>query len=124
MATKTIKKPVRQPAEKKKELKKVVSVKKGIAGSKKKKPLLIVSGEMCFWVNNGAALSSMKDLCDALRTMSEEQFFHHAGMGRNDFSAWVFGVLGDKKCADELLKAKDKKAALSAVEKHLKAYSV
>lgn len=109
---------------KKKELKKVVSVKKAIAGGTKKKPLVIVSGEMCFWVNNGSALSSMKDLRDALRTMSEEQFLHHAGMGRNDFSAWVFGILGDKKCADDLLKAKDMKAALNAVEKHLKTYSV
>lgn len=124
MAAKTIKKPVRQPAAKKKELKKVVSVKKAIAGGTKKKPLVIVSGEMRFWVNNGSALSSMKDLRDALRTMSEEQFLHHAGMGRNDFSAWVSDVIGDKQCSKDLLKSKNTKEALVAVEKHLKAYNV
>jgi hypothetical protein len=113
------------PAAKKKEVKKIVSAKmKKETAAGKKKPLVIVSGEMCFWVNNGASLSGMKDLSDALRTMSEEQFMYHAGMGRNDFSAWVLHVLGDKKCADDLLKAKNKKDALLAVEKHLKEYSV
>lgn len=124
MAAKTIKKPVRQPAAKKKELKKVVSVKKGITGGTKKKPLVIVSGEMRFWVNNGSALSSMKDLRDALRTMSEEQFLHHAGMGRNDFSMWISDVLGDKSCAADVSKAKSIKEALATVEKYLKTYNV
>ncbi len=104
---------------KKPEVKKPALVKKPV----KKKPLVVVSGAMCFWVNNGATLSSMRDLAGALRTMSEEQFFHHAGMGRNDFSEWVLGVLGDKKCAADLLKAKNTKEALTVVEKHLKTYS-
>jgi hypothetical protein len=124
MLTKT-KKVKKVAVVKKKEIKKVASktvpTKKTVG---KKKPLIIVSREACFWVNNGGHLSSMKDLCDALRTMSEEQFIHHTGMGRNDFSAWTLDILGDKKCADDLKKAKNLKDALGAVEKHLKAYSV
>ncbi len=117
-------KKVKKVAAKKKETKKpalqAASVKKG----SKKKPLVIVSGEMCFWVDNGPSLSSMKELYDALRAMSVEQYLHHTGMGRNDFSAWVSGALGDEKCAADLLKAKSMKSALSAVKKHLKAYSM
>jgi hypothetical protein len=104
----------------KKVIPKAVSIK--VKKSGEKKPMVVASGEMCFWVNDGAALSSMKDLSDALRTMSKEQFIHHTGMGRNDFSAWVKDVLGDKKCSADLMKAKNMKAALSAVEKHLKEY--
>lgn len=95
-------------------------VKKGV----KKKPLVVVSGESCFWINNGQALCSMKDLHEALHTMNEDQFLHHTGMGRNDFSAWTLDVLGDKKCASDLLKAATIKGALLVVEKHLKGYSV
>lgn len=120
MPTKKIS-PIKKVATKKKEIKKIVPAKKTTG---KKKPLVIASGETCFWVNNGPALQSMKDLSDILRTMSEEQYSYHAGMGRNDFSSWVLYVLGDKQCANDLLKAKNMKAALSAVEKHLKTYSV
>jgi hypothetical protein len=124
MATKTIKaKKAPVVKVKKKEVKKAppktVSVKKA-AG--KRKPLLIVTGDSCFWVNNGPSLCSLKDLRDTLLVMSEEQYIHHAGMGRNDFSSWVKDVLGDKKCAVGLLKAKNIKDALSAVEKSLKGY--
>ena len=125
MAEKKVKKPEVKKKEVKKEVKKIIP--KVISAKKtagKKKLLLVVSGETCFWVNNGPLLCSMKDLFDALRTMSEWQFAYHTGMGRNDFSAWVLNVLGDKKCASDLLKAKDMKAALSVVEKHLKTYSV
>lgn len=97
----------------------VKPVKKGV----KKKPLVVVSGESCFWINNGQALCSMKDLHEALLTMNEDQFLHHTGMGRNDFSAWTADVLGDKKCASDLLKAATIKDALLVVEKHLKGYS-
>lgn len=122
------KKTVRPLAAGKKEVKKVVSkialVKKVSTASKKKKPLVAVSGEACFWVNNGPTLRSMQDLREALLTMTKEQFVHHTGIGRNDFSAWVGAVLGDKKCSADILKAKNTKEALLAVEKHLKAYSV
>lgn len=123
------KKAVRPLAGKKKEaVKKVVSktvpAENGSAASKKKKPLVVVSGEACFWVNNGAALHSMQDLHKALRTMSKEQFVHHTEMGRNDFSAWLAGVLGDKKCSVDILKAKNTKEALAVVEKHLKNYTL
>lgn len=122
MAVKTTKTKIKKVEAKKKGIKKVVPVKKiGAAG--KKKPLVMVSGESCFWVNNGPALQNMQDLRDALRTMSEDQFLYHTGMGRNDFSAWTLNVLGDKKCAADLLKAKNIKTALSAVEKHLKNYA-
>ncbi|MBI2120055.1 MAG: hypothetical protein HYT94_00345 [Parcubacteria group bacterium] len=124
MATKKSSPAVKAIKTKKVEPKKKVAVKSTPAKKgEKKKPLIIVTGEACFWIHNGPALCSMKDLREALLTISEEQFLHHTAMGRSDFSAWVLGVLRDKKCADGLLKAKNMKDALLTVEKHLKNYA-
>jgi hypothetical protein len=123
--TKVKKAPIIKVKEIKKTASKAVLV-KNITTKKttKKQPLVVVSGELCFWVNNGPALCSMKDLHQVLRTMKIEQFLYHTGQGRNDFSAWVGDVLGDKKCSSELLKAKNIKTALATVEKYLKTYKV
>lgn len=104
---------------------KKVSVKtaaKKTAGKNDKKHPMVVSGSMCFWVNNGPILSSLKDLEHALETMSDNQFNHHVGKGKNDFSAWVKTVLCDSKCAVALSKVKSKKEAQTVVSKALSSY--
>jgi hypothetical protein len=95
---------------------------KKTAGKNDKKQLVVVSGSMCFWVNNGPILSSLKDLEHALQAMNDNQFNHHVGKGRNDFSAWVKTVLCDAKCASALSKAKNKKEAHEVVSKALSSY--
>ena len=86
------------------------------------KRMRVVSGELCFWVNNGPILSSLFDLHKALLHMSEQQFAHHVGKQKNDFAAWVKGVLAEESCAKKLLSAKNKKAAAKAVESILASY--
>ncbi|MFA5831263.1 MAG: hypothetical protein WC878_05535 [Candidatus Paceibacterota bacterium] len=92
--------------------------------TKEKKELVFAPGERCFWVDNGPALQSLLELRDALATMNEDQFIHHVNDEKNDFSSWVLYILQDEKCAKDLLKAKNMKAALKVVEKHLKEYEV
>lgn len=86
-----------------------------ISKSNGKKHLVSVSGERCFWVNNGPILSNLKDLHNALREMSEEQWKHHVGKNGNDFANWVKGVLTDESCAKSLMKCKSKKGAVKIV---------
>lgn len=80
------------------------------------KPLVVADETHRFWVNNGPALKDLKELCEALRAMNDEQFAHHVNSEKNDFAKWVAEVLEDEKCAQALLKAKTRKAAARAVK--------
>jgi hypothetical protein len=101
--------------------KSVVVKKKSVKN--KKKPLVVAQEEKSFWVNNGGALRTLKDLHDSFLRMSDEQFKYHTKRNGNDFAKWVLHVLQDQKCAGDIEKAKTKKAAADAVLKHLKNYS-
>ena len=73
--------------------------------------------EQCFWVNFGPVLKNLRELRDALTAgMSDAQFAHHVGAGRNDFAAWVEGVLHEPQCARALRRARTRAAAGRAVE--------
>lgn len=79
--------------------------------------------EKCFWVNFGPVLKNLRDLRDALaRGISDAQFAHHVGPGRNDFASWAEIVLDDAACAKALRHAKTRRAALRAVEASLVIY--
>lgn len=77
-----------------------------------------------FWVNNGPILKNIKDLTDALKNISEEQFAYHANAEKNDFAAWAKNVLKDDVLARSLAKSKTLKAAIKAVENRLKKYNL
>ncbi|MDO8492153.1 MAG: hypothetical protein Q7S34_00740 [bacterium] len=87
-----------------------------------KKHMVSVSGERCFWINNGPILSNLKDLHNALRAMSDEQWKYHVRKDRNDFVVWVKAVLGDSACATKLVKCKTKLAAAKVVSKAVAEY--
>lgn len=90
-----------------------------------KKGLVFAPGEVCFWVHNGPALQSLLDLRTAFEGMiNENQYVYHVNEEKNDFSQWVLNVLNDESCSKDLLKAKEMKAALKVVEKHLKEYDI
>ena len=89
---------------------------------KSKRPMVNAYGDRCFWIHNGPVLSSLKDLLRTLNSMTNSQYTHHVGVGRNDFAKWVEFVLLDKDCADLLKKALGREKAASAVEKSLKNY--
>lgn len=100
--------------------KKAKSVKSKSVGKKKS---IVVSGEHCFWLHNGPALASLKDLSGALAKMTNDQFMYHANKTKNDFASWVEFVLLDPACAKNLRKCATKTSARSCVQDALKKYS-
>jgi hypothetical protein len=69
-----------------------------------------------FWCHDGQVLRDMKELRDALDTMSDETFNYHSNEFKKDFSTWVREIVGDEKLAKEMEAAKTREMALEAVE--------
>ena len=61
-----------------------------------------------FVVADGRKLKNIIELADALETMSEEIFRHHANEFKNDFSNWVKDVFYDHSLAEDITMAKNK----------------
>lgn len=61
-----------------------------------------------FVVADGRKLKNIMELADALETMSEEVFRHHANDIRNDFSSWVKDIFYDHSMAEDIARAKNK----------------
>ena len=74
----------------------------------KKKVLGEAPVEHHFVVADGKRLKNIIELADALETMTEEVFMHHANEFRNDFSNWIGGVFKDHSLAEEMKKAKNR----------------
>jgi len=79
--------------------------------------------DKCFWVNFGPVVRNLRELNDALATMSEDQFAHHVDKTKNDFASWVEGVLEDAACANSLRRSRTLAAARRVVEKSLATYA-
>jgi hypothetical protein len=101
---------------------KATAVRRRRPAAKRGRPLVDAPPDKVFWVNFGPVLKNLQELRDALRSMSESQFAHHVGPGRNDFANWVEGVLDDAECAGVLRRARSRSGAVRAVKIHLKAY--
>jgi hypothetical protein len=84
-----------------------------------KKFLADVPKEKVFYVFKGPTLKSMEQLSQFLDKMSDEQFNHHRNDSKNDFYNWVLQVIGDKKLADDLTKAKTKAATSKKVKERV-----
>ena len=61
-----------------------------------------------FIVADGKKVKNILELADALETMSEEIFAHHANQFKNDFSSWVRDVFYDHSLAEDISMAKNK----------------
>jgi len=95
-----------------------------MARKTQKLDLVMVDGDQCFWVNNGPALRNVKDLSDALKSMSEDSYSYHVNAEKNDFANWVLNALKDETLASKLSKAKTLKSATKAVDDRLKKYNI
>lgn len=84
--------------------------------------LMCVEGEHCFWANNGAVLSTLRDLRNELNNMTDEEYQYHANADRNDFADWVESVLCDDVCAKGLRRARRRATAYSCVKRCLVHY--
>ena len=74
----------------------------------KKKLLGEAPVEHHFVVADGRKLKNVIELADALETMSEEIFRHHANEFKNDFSSWVKDVFYDHSLAEDIGRAKNR----------------
>lgn len=72
-----------------------------------------------FIVADGKKLKNIIELADALETMSEEIFSHHANEFKNDFSAWVKDVFYDHSLAEDIVRAKNRLETQIAILRRL-----
>ena len=72
-----------------------------------------------FVVADGKKLKNIIELADALETMSEEIFRHHANEFRNDFSSWVKDVFYDHSLAEDISRAKSRLETQIAILRRL-----
>ncbi len=85
----------------------------------RKKMLGEVPEEHHFVVADGRKLKNLLELSDALETMSEEIFRHHANEFKNDFSNWVKDVFYDHSLAEDISRAKNRLETQIAVLRRL-----
>jgi len=123
------KKPDEKKPEKKRAMRVVTSEPRKPAMARRRKretgPRALVDAppDQCFWINHGPVVKNLRELRDALaQGLSDAQYAHHVGAGKNDFANWVEAVLDDAKCAQALRRAKTVRAALLAVEAQLRTY--
>lgn len=88
----------------------------------KPKQLVQATEEQAFWLHDGPALYNLHDLKHALDNITEEQFAYHVGDDKNDFAAWVRGVLKDEECANELMRCRTVLSTRRVLIKFLKEY--
>ena len=74
----------------------------------KKKVLGEAPHEQHFVVADGRRLKNIIELADALETMTEDVFKHHANELKNDFSSWIEVVFKDRALAEDMKKAKNR----------------
>ena len=75
--------------------------------------------EQHFVVADGRKLKNILELADALETMSEDIFRHHANEFKNDFSSWVKDVFYDHSLAEDISRAKNRFETQIAVLRRL-----
>ena len=85
----------------------------------KKKILGEAPVEHHFMVADGRKLKNIVELADALETMSEEIFRHHANELKNDFSSWVKDVFYDHSLAEDISRSRNRLEAQIAILRRL-----
>ncbi|MBI4186631.1 MAG: hypothetical protein HY530_03880 [Chloroflexi bacterium] len=61
-----------------------------------------VPEQYAFWCSDGAILSNMIELRNALNGMTEQTFAYHSNASKSDFSQWVKDIIKDTTLANEL----------------------
>jgi len=84
-----------------------------------RRPLRDVPQDKVFWCHDGRVLKNLDELAAALQEMSEETYHNHVTAGKNDFSAWVWDVIGDRTLASELQRAVMRNSAAEVVKARL-----
>ncbi|MDY6918362.1 MAG: hypothetical protein SVP26_10565 [Chloroflexota bacterium] len=64
-----------------------------------------VPKEKTFWCCDDRILRNVKELGEALASMTDETFARHSNADKSDFGKWVNDVIGDAKLARDLAKS-------------------
>ncbi len=80
-----------------------------------KRFLADVPEEYVFRCCDGQILRNMKELEDALNTMTYETYVFHANEERNDFTNWVRDIIKDERLAKDMQKATNRTQASKLV---------
>ena len=74
-----------------------------------------VPEEYVFRCCDGQILRNMKELGDALNTMTDETYVFHANTEKNDFANWARDIIKDEMLAKDLQKAPNRAQAAKLV---------
>jgi len=94
-------------------------LKQAIAIIRPKKNLTSAGADSLFWLYDGQAVKDLKELKDALKKASNDQFAHHVNAEKNDFACWTEEVLRDRNLAVKLRQCKTRLSRVRAIETHL-----
>ena len=86
---------------------------------KRRKGMKTSPEETSFSLNDGTNIRNLMQLAEAMGSISHETYSHHVNEERNDFSAWIRDVLGEKILAKNLVEVSDKTNAQITILKHL-----
>jgi len=75
--------------------------------------------EYVFHCCDGRSIQNLRGLRDTLADMADDIFVYHSTPSKSDFSNWAKDVIGDKKLASDLSKAKSRSQALNAVSRRV-----
>jgi hypothetical protein len=73
-----------------------------------------------FWCSNGEVFSNLKELEISLKTMNNETFEHHVNEEKNDFSTWIYDIVGHAELAAAVRNMKDRKKVAKEIQKSIK----
>lgn len=71
--------------------------------------LMPVFDDKRFWCYDGSIFSTLEELSDSLKKMSNSTFNYHVTEKKNDFINWIYDVIGDIKLAQDLRDCNNKK---------------
>ena len=69
-----------------------------------------------FWSSDGKVFHDLESFYKGLQNMNAENFNHHVNKEKNDFSIWVYDIIGDQVLAESLRKSKDKKTSIKRAQ--------
>ena len=72
-----------------------------------------------FWLATGESVQSLRELYEAMDTMSDDAYSHHIKGKKNDFAEWVETLYGDDKLAHKLRMSKTREQAKRAIEERI-----
>jgi hypothetical protein len=74
-----------------------------------------VPEEYVFRCCDGQILRNVKELGDALNTITDETYFFHANTKKNDFANWARDIIKDERLVKDLQKASNRAQAARLV---------